>query len=44
MERGADSILKRAVDMDKKQQYTLASVLYQEGLQILVDSLQGKIF
>ncbi|KAK0162899.1 hypothetical protein PV327_006631 [Microctonus hyperodae] len=41
MERGADLILKRAVDMDKKQQYTLAFVLYQEGLQILVDPLQA---
>ncbi|XP_011298171.1 MIT domain-containing protein 1-like [Fopius arisanus] len=41
MESTAASILTRAVEMDKKEQYTLALVLYQEGLQILVDSMKG---
>ncbi|XP_015119703.1 MIT domain-containing protein 1 [Diachasma alloeum] len=40
MESTAASILTRAVEMDKKEQYTLALVLYQEGLQILVDSMK----
>lgn len=41
MENAAASILTRAVDMDKSEQYTMALILYQEGLQILVDSIKG---
>ncbi|XP_043267706.1 MIT domain-containing protein 1-like [Venturia canescens] len=40
MESAAASILTRAVNMDKNEQYTMALVLYQEGLQILVDSMK----
>ncbi|XP_012279792.1 MIT domain-containing protein 1-like [Orussus abietinus] len=40
MESAAASILQRAVDMDKKERYTMALVLYQEGLQILLDSVK----
>ncbi|XP_017883289.1 MIT domain-containing protein 1-like [Ceratina calcarata] len=38
MENAAASILKRAVEMDNNKQYTMALVLYQEGVQILLDS------
>lgn len=41
MESSAASVLKRAVDMDKKEQYTTALVLYQEGVQILLDAVKG---
>lgn len=41
MESAAASILKRAVEMDKTEQYTMALVLYQEGVQILLDSRKG---
>ena len=41
MENAAAMILQRAVEMDQKEQYTMALVLYQEGLQILVDSIKG---
>ena len=41
MENAAATILQRAVEMDKKEQYTMALVLYQEGLQILVDFVKG---
>lgn len=41
MESAAASILQRAVEMDKKEQYTMALVLYQEGIQILLDSRKG---
>ncbi|OAD52603.1 MIT domain-containing protein 1, partial [Eufriesea mexicana] len=34
-------ILKRAVEMDNGKQYTMALVLYQEGVQILIDSMKG---
>lgn len=44
MESVAASILQRAVEKDKKEQYTMALVLYQEGLQVLVDSIKGKSF
>lgn len=42
MESVAASILQRAVDMDQKAQYTMAFVLYQEGLQVLVNSIKGR--
>ena len=41
MESVAASILQRAVEKDKNEQYTMALVLYQEGLQVLVDSIKG---
>ena len=41
MESAAALILTRAVDMDRQEQYTMALALYQEGLQILVDSIKG---
>ncbi|XP_076626792.1 MIT domain-containing protein 1-like [Colletes latitarsis] len=40
MESAAASILKRAVEMDKNEQYTLAFVLYQEGVKMLLDSMK----
>ncbi|XP_051172438.1 MIT domain-containing protein 1-like [Leptopilina boulardi] len=40
MENAAANILQRAVEMDKKEQYTMALVLYQEGLEILVNSIK----
>ncbi|KAK9305368.1 hypothetical protein QLX08_003615 [Tetragonisca angustula] len=40
MESAAASILKRAVEMDNNKQYTMALVLYQEGVQILLDSMK----
>lgn len=43
MESAAASILKRAVEMDSNKQYTMALVLYQEGIQILLDSKKGNI-
>lgn len=43
MESAAASILKRAVERDNNEQYTMAFVLYQEGVQILLDSMKGNI-
>ncbi|EFN68295.1 MIT domain-containing protein 1 [Camponotus floridanus] len=40
MESAAVSVLKRAVEMDTKEQYTMALVLYQEGVQILLDAVK----
>ncbi|XP_008206213.1 MIT domain-containing protein 1-like [Nasonia vitripennis] len=40
MESVAASILQRAVEKDKKEQYTMALALYQEGLKVLVDSIK----
>ncbi|XP_003703406.1 MIT domain-containing protein 1-like [Megachile rotundata] len=40
MENAAASILKRAVEKDNSKQYTMALVLYQEGVQILLDSMK----
>lgn len=37
----AAAILKRAVEMDTKEQYTMALVLYQEGVRILIDAVKG---
>lgn len=41
MESTAASILTRAVAKDRKEQYTEALILYQEGLQILFNSITG---
>lgn len=41
METVAVSILKRAVEMDQKEQYTMALALYQEGVRILLDIVKG---
>lgn len=30
-------MLKRAVEMDQKKQYTMALVLYEEGVQMLLN-------
>lgn len=43
MESLAASILKRAVDMDQKERYTMAKVLYAEGLGVLLESMKGKV-
>ncbi|XP_053995230.1 MIT domain-containing protein 1-like [Hylaeus anthracinus] len=40
MESAAATVLQRAVEMDKKEQYTMALVLYQEGVQILIDTMK----
>ncbi|KAI4459899.1 hypothetical protein MML48_6g00012398 [Holotrichia oblita] len=41
VENTAASILQRGVELDTKQRYTEALVCYQEGLQILVDSMKN---
>lgn len=41
MDNAVTVILKRAVEMDQKEQYTGALALYQEGLGILVDYIKG---
>lgn len=43
MESAAVSVLKRAVEMDMKEQFTMALVLYQEGVQILLDAVKGMV-
>lgn len=40
MESAAVSVLKRAVEMDKEEKFTMALVLYQEGVQILLDAVK----
>ncbi|XP_011501984.1 PREDICTED: MIT domain-containing protein 1-like [Ceratosolen solmsi marchali] len=40
MESVAESIIQRAIDKEKKEQYTMALVLYQEGLQMLIDAIK----
>lgn len=42
MESAAVSVLKRAVEMDMKEQFTMALVLYQEGVQILLDTVKAQ--
>lgn len=41
METAAVNILKRAVEMDEKRRYTEAMVCYQEGIQLLIDSIKS---
>lgn len=41
MESAAASILKRAVEKDKEEQYTMSLLLYQEGVQILLNTIKG---
>ncbi|KAJ8676330.1 hypothetical protein QAD02_012117 [Eretmocerus hayati] len=36
----AASIIKRAVEKDQKEQYTMALVLYENGLQVLLESMK----
>ena len=36
-ESGAISLLKRAVELDSKKQWTSALVCYKEGLQMLME-------
>lgn len=43
MEAAAVNILKRAVEMDEKRRYTEAMVCYQEGIQLLIDSMKSKL-
>lgn len=40
MEAAAISVLKRAVEMDENKRYTMALVLYEEGIRILLDCLK----
>lgn len=40
MESAAASILKRAVELDTEKQYTRSLALYQEGVQILLDTIK----
>lgn len=42
VENAAAAILRRGVDLDSKTRYTEALVCYQEGLQLLVDSMKSK--
>lgn len=41
MESAAAAVLTRAVEIDTKEQYTMALVLYQEGVQMLLDVMKG---
>jgi len=41
MESAAATVLTRAVEMDTKEQYTMALLLYQEGVQILLNTVKG---
>ena len=41
MESVAISILIRAIEKDKKEEYTMALELYEEGLKVLVDTIKG---
>lgn len=43
METAAVNILKRAVEMDEKRRYTEAMVCYQEGIQLLIDSIKSNL-
>lgn len=43
MELAAVSVLKRAVEMDEKEQYTMALILYEEGVQMLLNIVKGTI-
>lgn len=40
MEAAAVSVLKRAVEMDKEERFTMALILYQEGIRILLDFIK----
>ncbi|XP_058806968.1 MIT domain-containing protein 1-like [Phymastichus coffea] len=40
MENIGASIIQRAIEKDKQEQYTMALVLYQEGLQVLIESIK----
>jgi len=42
IEASAVSLLKRAVEMDTKHQFSQALVCYQEGIQLLMDVLKGR--
>ena len=42
IESTAASILKRGIELDRKERYTESLVYYQEGIQMLVDSLKSK--
>lgn len=42
VEGTAVSLLKRGVELDAKERYTESLICYQEGIQILVDSLKSK--
>ncbi len=39
-ESGAIALLKRAVEMDSKKQFTSALVCYKEGLQMLMEVIR----
>jgi len=41
MESAAAAVLTRAVEMDTREQYTMALLLYQEGVQILLNTVKG---
>jgi len=43
MESAAATVLTRAVEMDTKEQYTMALLLYQEGVQILLNTVKGTL-
>ena len=39
----AVSLLTRATELDKAQRYSEALILYQEGIQMLMESMKGII-
>ena len=42
-EVGAITLLKRAVELDSKKQWTSALVCYKEGLQLLMEAIRTGI-
>ena len=41
-EKAAVSVLKRAVELDTAKRFTEAVVCYQEGAQLLMESIKSK--
>lgn len=39
-ESGSITLLKRAVELDAKKQWTSALICYKEGLQLLMDAIR----
>lgn len=41
--KAAANILQRATELDTKGRYTEALISYQEGIQLLLDIMKGKV-
>ena len=44
MEASTVSVLKRAVELDQSGRFQESLVCYQEGIQLLIDTLKGLLF